>query len=160
MSRISIFCLCVLAVCLQHIVHECAHVCVARILGEKVKKIQWLTYYGGTRVYLENEPDFSKPVDKKWAAIAAAGYVTTNVVGYCLILIYSFAQNIFLKRCCCIAAIMFLIIDSLYFVWGSIGNFGDIIGIRKTLHIPKGVSVLLSVLVMAINIFIIKVVFY
>lgn len=160
MSRISIFCLCVLAVCLQHIVHECAHVCVAKLLGEKVKKIQWLTYYGGTRVYLENEPDFDKPVDKKWAAVAAAGYVTTNVIGYCLIFVYYLAKNIFLKRCCCIAAIMFLIIDSLYFVWGSIGNFGDIIGIRKTLHMPKWVSVLLSVLVMAINIFIIKVVFY
>lgn len=160
MSRISIFCLCVIAVLLQHIVHECAHVCAAKLLGEKVKKIQWFTYHGGTRVYLENEPDYNKPVDKKWAAIAASGYVTTNVIGYCLIIVFYLAQNIFLKRCCCIAAMMFLIIDSLYFVLGSIGNFGDIVGIRKTLHIPKWVSVLLSVLVMAINIFIIKVVFY
>lgn len=157
---ITFFILCVITGFLQHIVHECAHVFVAKLLGEKIKKIQWLTYHGGTRVFFENEPVFNKSTSKKWAAIAAAGYVTTNVIGYCLIFVYHFAQNIFLKRFCCVAAIIFLIIDSLYFVLGSVGDFGDIIGIRKTLHIPKWVSILLSASVMALNIFIIKVVFY
>jgi len=45
---------------------------VAELLGEKVKKIQWLTYHGGTRIYFENEPGFNKTVDKKWTVIAAA----------------------------------------------------------------------------------------
>ena len=139
--------------------YECAHLFVAELLGEKVKKIQWMTYHSGTRVYFENEPDFNKTVSKKWAAIAAAGYITTNVIGYCLIFVYHLAQNIFLKHFCCVAAIIFLITDSLYFMLGSIGDFGDMIGIRKTLHIPKWASVLLSASVMSFNIFMIKVVF-
>lgn len=81
MSRISIFCLCVIAVFLQHIVHECAHVCVAKLLGEKVKKIQWFTYYGGTRVYLENEPDYNKPVDKAPLFSGASVQITTFFSG-------------------------------------------------------------------------------
>ena len=55
---------------------------------------------------------------------------------------------------------MFLITDSLYFTLGSIGNFGDIIGIRDVLNMPKSISVFLSVIVFAINILIIKIAFY
>ena len=72
MSYISFFILCVIAGYLQHIVHECAHVFAAELLGEKVRKIHWFTYHGGTRVYFENEPDFNRAAGKKWAAIAAA----------------------------------------------------------------------------------------
>lgn len=55
---------------------------------------------------------------------------------------------------------MFLVTDSLYFTVGSIGNFGDIIGIRDILNVPKPISVLVSVIGFAVNILIIKLVFY
>lgn len=55
---------------------------------------------------------------------------------------------------------MFLVTDGLYFTLGSIGNFGDIVGIRDILNIPKAISVLLSIIVFSINVLIIKAVFY
>lgn len=55
---------------------------------------------------------------------------------------------------------MFLVTDCLYFTLGSIGNFGDIIGIRDVLNMPKSISTLLSIIVFSVNVFIIKAVFY
>lgn len=160
MNRIAIFSLCVIAVLIQHIIHEYAHVAAIKICGEKVKKIQWFTYYGGTRIFLENEPPENEKIGKKWGIIASAGYVATNVIGYFWVLLFYIIQNIPLKRWCCIAAIMFLLCDSLYFVLGSIGNFGDIIGIRRNRHMSEGISVFLSVFIMLINILVIKSAFY
>ncbi|MDE5859365.1 MAG: hypothetical protein K2H23_03115, partial [Oscillospiraceae bacterium] len=68
--------------------------------------------------------------------------------------------NNFLKLVCYIAAMMFLVTDSLYFTVGSIGNFGDVIGIRDILNMPKSVSVLVSVIGFAVNVLIIRAVFY
>lgn len=150
----------VISVFLSVAVHECAHIFAAKLLGEKVKKIQW---HWPTppliRLHFEHEPDLNKTVSKKWAVIAAAGYVTTNVIGYCLFFVYHLAQNIFLRRFFGMAAGIFLLIDRLYFVEGSIRNFGDIVVIRKALHMPKWVSVLLSALVMFLDIFIIEIAF-
>ena len=53
-----------------------------------------------------------------------------------------------------------MVTDSLYFTLGSIGNFGDVIGVRGVLNMPKSISVLISTIAFAINILIIKVVFY
>ena len=146
---------------LQHFVHECGHMLAAKILGEKIVKVQWFTYHGGTRVFYENEPDdYNKNAAKKWAIIASGGYAATNVLGYSLIFLYYMIPNYYLKLVCYIASMMFLITDCLYFTLGSIGNFGDIIGIRDILNIPKSISVLLSIIVFSINILIIKAVFY
>lgn len=158
--KLLIFCGALLSMGLQHVIHEYAHVFSAKLLGEKVIKIQWLTYHGGTRVFLEHEPDYNAPVEKKWALISASGYLATNLLGYLLTLLYSLSKSIPLKRCLCFPAIAFLSLDCIYFVLGSVGNFGDIVGIRKTLRIPPLLSVLLSVCVLAANIFLILNVYY
>lgn len=146
---------------LQHIVHECGHMLAAKIVGEKIVKVQWFTYRGGTRVFYENEPDdYNKNTAKKWAVIASGGYVATNILGYFLIFLYYIIPNNYLKLVCYISSMMFLITDCLYFTLGSIGNFGDIIGIRDILNIPKSISVIFSIIVFSINIVLIKVVFY
>lgn len=145
---------------LQHIVHECGHMLTAIILGEKIVKVQWFTYHGGTRVFYENEPDYNKSTSKKWAVIASGGYIATNLWGYFFIIFYHMLTNNFLKLFCYIAAMMFLVTDSLYFTVGSIGNFGDVIGIRDVLNMPKSISVLLSVIGFAVNVLIIRAVFY
>lgn len=157
---VYIYFLIIIAGLLQHIVHECGHMLAAIILGEKIVKVQWLTYHGGTRVFYENEPDYNKYTAKKWAIIASGGYAATNILGYFLIFLYNILPSNFLKLVCYIAAMMFLVTDCLYFTLGSIGNFGDIIGIRDILNIPKSISVLLSIIGFSINILIIKVVFY
>ena len=145
---------------LQHIVHECGHMLTAIILSEKIVKVQWFTYHGGTRVFYENEPDYNKSTDKKWAVIASGGYIATNILGYFLVFLYTILTNNFLKLFCYIGAMMFLVTDSLYFTLGSIGNFGDIIGVRDVLNMPKSISVLVSVIGFAVNVLIIKLVFY
>ena len=160
MKRTVILIMCIIAICIQHIIHEYAHVLTAKIFGEKVLKVQWLTYHGGTRVFYENEPDYTKPIAKKWAVIAAGGYIATNVIGYCLILPSHMMPIYYLRYFCYIASMMFLFIDSFYFVIGSIGDFGDIIGVRETLGMPKWISVVISICVMLSNIAIIKIAFY
>jgi len=149
-----------IAICFQHIIHEYAHVLVANLLGEKVVKIQWLTYQGGTRVFYENEPDFKFEVKKKWAGIAGAGYIVTNCLGYVFTMIFIMLQNSWFKAFLCIVSMIFLFVDSLYFTLGSIFNFGDVIGISKVLNISKSLSIFFSFLVLFINILIIAVVFY
>lgn len=155
-----IFPLIIIAGLLQHIVHECGHMLTAIILGEKIVKVQWFTYHGGTRVFYENEPDYNKNTAKKWAVIAFGGYIATNIAGYFFIFLYKIIPNNFLKLVCYILAMMFLVTDSLYFTVGSIGSFGDIIGIRDILNVSKPISVLVSVIGFAVNILIIKLVFY
>lgn len=64
MRFIFIFLIIILGL-LQHIVHECGHMLAAKIMGEKVVKVQWFTYHGGTRVFYENEPDdYNKNAEK------------------------------------------------------------------------------------------------
>ena len=155
-----IFPLIIITGLLQHIAHECGHMLTAIILGEKIVKVQWFTYHGGTRIFYENEPDYNKSTAKKWAVIALGGYISTNLSVYFFIFLYYMLTNNFLKLFCYIAAMMFLVTDSLYFTLGSIGNFGDIIGIRDVLNMPKSISVLVSVIGFAVNVLIIKLVFY
>jgi len=38
---------------------------------------------------------------------------------------------------------VFLFCDSLYFLGGSIGNFGDVVGVRETIKISRKLSILL-----------------
>jgi hypothetical protein len=62
-----------LALCIQHPIHEFSHVIATQLCGEKVTRIQWLSYHGGTRVFYENEPDFmSENINRKWVFIAGA----------------------------------------------------------------------------------------
>lgn len=145
---------------IQHPLHELSHVAMAKIFGEKVTRIQWLTYQGGTRVFYQNEPDFNMKIPKKWAWISSAGYLTTNLCGYLLVLIYFLLPNGMVKAFVCILSIVFLLADSSYFVLGSVFNFGDVIGIKKTLNISKTLTIAISSLVLAFNCFIIWKAFY
>lgn len=160
MYRIVIIIIGLFSVALQHVVHEFSHAVAAHLLGEKVVRIQWLTYQGGTRVFFENEPDFTCNPAKKWGIIAASGYFVTNTIGYILTAVYYFSNSILVKRVTCIPAIMFLTIDCIYFVLGSFGNFGDITGIRKTFHIPRWLTNILTVLMLAFNLWIVISIFY
>ena len=141
-----------IALCFQHIIHEYSHVIAAAIFKEKVSRIQWLTYHGGTRVFYENEPDLSSQnIQKKWAVISGAGFITTALLSYLFLLLYFLIENAWIKTGLCFFAIMFLMVDSLYFALGSIFNFGDIIGVRKTLGISKRISVVLCVTVFLLH---------
>lgn len=148
------------AVALQHLVHEFAHVCAARLFGVKVTRVQWLTYRGGTRVFYENEPDFTASAPKKWAVIAGAGYIATNGLAYILTGVYACLPQGWVKAFAAVLCVVFLLGDGAYFVLGSIFDFGDIVGVRNTLKLPKQLSVALAVGVLAINAAIGKTVFY
>ena len=150
-----------IALCFQHIIHEYSHVLAALIYKEKVSHIQWLTYHGGTRVFFMNEPDFSSQhIDKKWAVIAGAGFTVTTIFGYLFLCLYFRVESPWIKTWLCFFTIIFLIVDSLYFVLGSILNFGDIIGIRETVKIPKWLSVVLCSAVFLLHCTIIYFCFY
>jgi hypothetical protein len=53
-----------------------------------------------------------------------------------------------------------LVVDSLYFLVGSIGDFGDIVGVRETMKIPKKPTTLLCAAIFAFNLAIILRCFY
>lgn len=149
--------LCIIVACiLQHIIHELSHAIAAYAYKIKVKKIQWLTYYGGTKVWLEEEPDYKSeaPVAKKWAVIAAAGFISTNIIAYLSVILYHLLpspQFTYVRVFFYFMGILFLFSDSAYFLLGSMGNFGDIVGIRKTLGFSKTMSIILSGIVFALN---------
>lgn len=148
----------------QHLIHEYAHVVAAKIFDVKVIRIQWITYKGGTKVFFENEPDFfndsAEIISKKWAWISIAGYLVTNVIGYFLVLIFLLLENGWVKGAVCYFCIIFLIVDSLYFLLGSILNFGDIVGARKTLYVSRRLSIIGTSIILALNLALINKMFY
>ena len=140
------------ALCFQHIIHEYSHVLTAAIFKEKVSRIQWFTYHGGTRVFYENEPDLSSEhIHKKWAVISGAGFVSTAIFSYMFLLLYFLVESAWIKTGLCFFAIMFLVVDSLYFALGSIFDFGDIIGVRKTVHMAKWVSIVICTTIFSLH---------
>lgn len=143
----------------QHLIHEYSHVVAAKRMGFKVLRIQWLTYHGGTKVFFEGEPDFDhpkEPLDTRWAWVSIAGFLVTNVIGYLSVAVFSVLENGWVKAAVCYWGIVFLSVDSLYFLLGSVFDFGDIVGFRKTLRISKGLSVLTAFLVFLLNLFLIN----
>lgn len=168
MAHLISFGLALVAVCFQHVLHELSHAVAARLFGVRVTRIQWLTYQGGTRVFYENEPDFisddtsntSDSISKKWAVIAGAGFLTTTILGYLFTAAYFLVSNDILKIGLCFFSIIFLLADSLYFVMGSIGNFGDIVGIRKIMKLPKKPTILICVLLFLFHLAIVLRSFY
>lgn len=146
---------------ISHIVHEFGHMLAAIISGEKIVKVQWLTYHGGTRVFYENESqDYNKDTHKKWAVISAAGYAATILLGYLMILLYFIVPNSYVKLFAFAETMICFISDGGYFILGSLGNFGDIVGIRDIMGIPKPITVVISVLIFAVNMLVIRAVFY
>lgn len=150
----------ILACLLTHIVHECGHMLFAKISGEKIIKTEWFKN-GGTRVFYENEPkDYNKDTPKKWAFIAFGGYASTIVTGYLMIALCYSSPNYYIRLFAFFEAMICFISDGGYFILGSIGNGGDVIGIRDILGIPKPIMILLSVMIFAVNMLVVKIVFY
>jgi len=153
--------LALVALCFQHLLHELSHVAAARLFGVRVMRIQWLTYQGGTRVFYENEPDLtSDNISKKWAAIAGAGFLTTTILGYLFTAAYFLVSNNTLKISLCFFSIIFLLVDSLYFIIGSIGHFGDIVGIQKIMKIPQRLTILICTVIFLFHLAIVLRSFY
>lgn len=168
MAHLISFGLALVTVCSQHVLHELSHAVVARLFGVRVTRIQWLTYHGGTRVFYENEPDFisddinntSDSISKKWAVIASAGFLTTTTLGYFFTAAYFLVPNNTLKIGLCFFSIIFLFVDSLYFLIGSIGDFGDVVGIRKIMKLPKKLTILICTVIFLFHLEIILRSFY
>ncbi len=164
---IACFTIFLIVILLQNVIHEYAHVMVAKLKGVKVIKIQWFTYSKlvfGTRVFFEKEPNFDEDnIEKKWGWIAAAGYISTTGIGYIVTIIYFLYfkyMSSWVILVSCLLSMVFLTFDPLYFTLGSIFDFGDIIGFRKAFKIEKSVSILFSLLVLTLNILLIRLVWY
>ncbi|MHB8065362.1 MAG: hypothetical protein ACYDG2_22580 [Ruminiclostridium sp.] len=136
-----------------------SHVFAAKICSIRVYHIQWYTYHGGTRVFYNNEPDFNsdKIIHKKWAFIAGAGLLFTTLIGYFLTFVYlTLVGNVpaWIAVFLYINALAYIHADSAYFFVGSLLNFGEVIGVRRTLDISKNLSIVYSFAVLLINVFI------
>ena len=151
----------------QHVVHEYSHILVAKLNGIRTIKVQWFTYPKfllGTRVFFENEPEFGEEIiERKWGWVAIAGFVSTTLVGYTLIIIYIlFSKHIpnWLVMVICFFSMAFLTFDSLYFALRSIFSFGDITGVRKAFGIKKLTSILVSMIILSFNFLLIRLIWY
>ncbi len=81
---------------LQHVTHELMHVFVAKKQGLVVTKIQWFTYYGGTKVFIEGEDavvNGEAPVTKAWVYMNAAEIFGTTLLAYVFCGIYLVAAD-------------------------------------------------------------------
>lgn len=152
---IYFICICFIIACaaLQHITHELSHVLAAVICREKVTRIQWLTYNGGTKVFFLNEPDFdTAPIPKRWAFISAAGFIGTNILAYIFTVVFLLVPSGYVKLFFLIAAGIFLVTDSTHFLLAVIFDFGDAYGLKRTLKCSKGILMLAAILNVLINI--------
>lgn len=151
---------------LQNIIHECAHILVAKFNGVRVIKIQWFSYSKllGTRVFFDEEPKICENnIEKKWGWISLAGFIGTTILGYIFTvigLLYMKYMTNLLIAIVCVFSLIFLTFDPLYFVFGSIFNFGDVVGFKSAFRVKKSISVLFSMLVLLLNILLIRLVWY
>jgi len=160
---IGVLIILLLVLLLQHIIHEYAHVLIAKVVGVRTIRIQWFTYSKivlGTKVFFENEPTFNEEnLGKKWGWISIAGLMSTLPIGYIftiIYLIYSKYMDNWLMLVVWLFSVVFLICDPLYFFIGSVLSLGDVVGFRKVFNIKKSVSIIVCLLVLLINWLIIK----
>lgn len=144
----------IISASLQHIIHELSHAVVGKICGLKLIKIQWLTFHGGTKVFFENEPDFSDDtahISKQWAYMSAAGIFATNTLAYLFAIIYFILPVGYFKLFMWVLSIMFLVTDSGYALLGSAGNFGDTYCVRRFYNLSRAKMALISLLLFIFN---------
>ena len=82
------------------------------------------------------------------------------MIGYLSALVFLLLKDGWVKGAVCYFSIIFLAIDSLYFFLGSIFNFGDIVGFRKTLSISRPLSIMGASIIFALNLTLISRLFY
>lgn len=146
----------IVMVLLQHMVHESAHIVVARLMNIKIIKVHWLTYSKclGTRIYYENEPDLKdNQIDKKWGGVSLAGGGVTTLIGYVAIVLYCFnLESLVLFM----MAVIFVLMDSFYFMMGSFFSFGDVLGIGRAFKIPRWLLISGSMCLFLFNIYLVN----
>ena len=104
----------IISVLIQHVTHELLHVLVGRLMGFKLKRIQWFSYYGGTRVFFENEPeisDDSSDIPKEWFLTSAAGIVGTTLLGYISVFIFAVIPTNLFRLFMWVLSIMLMLTD-------------------------------------------------
>lgn len=149
----------IISVLIQHVTHELLHVLVGRLMGFSLKRIQWFTYYGGTRVFFENEPEISDEatdVPKEWFLTSAAGIVGTTLLGYISVFIFAVIPTNLFRLFMWVLSIMLLLTDSSYALAGSAGNFGDMCCIGKYLKWSRKKKIAVSLVLFIVNCIIVK----
>ncbi|MDF2923702.1 MAG: hypothetical protein K0R57_2616 [Paenibacillaceae bacterium] len=164
-ERLITILLTLIALAFQHIIHEVSHIIAAKYTGIKVLRVQWLTYHGGTRVFYEDEPDLRTDLNigKKWGMISGAGFMITNTLGYIGAISLQLIDNTshaWMKVALTFLVLIFLSVDCIYFLLGSIFDFGDIMGVRAVWHISKMISIILCGFMVVFNFAIIKILIY
>lgn len=112
------------------------HVFVAKKQGLVVTKIQWFTYYGGTKVFIEGEDavvNGEAPVTKAWVYMNAAGIFGTTLLAYVFCGIYLVAADGIFKLFLWELAMVFLLTDCGYFLLCAFGDCGDMYLINRYL---------------------------
>lgn len=138
---------------LQHFSHELLHVFVAKRMGLLVNKIQWFTYHGGTKVYIDGEEqvlELDRDIPKGWIYTNLAGIVGTTILAYLFCVVYFFLDIGYLKLFMWELAMIFLLTDSSYALVCSFGNCGDFYLVNKKFK-SKNVLRCLSVLLFSFN---------
>lgn len=126
----------IISALLQHVTHELMHVFVAKKQGLVVTKIQWFTYYGGTKVFIEGEDavvNGEAPVTKAWVYMNAAGIFGTTLLAYVFCGIYLVAADGIFKLFLWELAMVFLLTDCGYFLLCAFGDCGDMYLINRYL---------------------------
>jgi hypothetical protein len=137
---------------LQHVVHEYAHILMARTQGVQVVRVHWFTYAGGTRVFYQGEPSVDQDqIDTKWGRIALGGLIGTTLTGYLLISIFLcglYYQSAWSLVILFFGSVIFLMTDPFYFLIGALFEFGDVVGVMKAFRLRKSVVIVISLLLL------------
>ena len=137
---------------LQHVSHELLHVFVAKKTGLTVKRIQWFTYHGGTKVFIDGEEQIlgsDGDVPKEWVYTNLAGIIGTTILAYIFCAIYFLLDVGYLKLFIWELAMIFLLTDSSYALICSFGNCGDFYLVNKKfnrINLLKCLSVLIFII--------------
>ena len=140
---------------LQHVSHELLHVFVGKKMGLSINKIQWFTYHGGTKVFVEGEEQVIESdgdIPKEWIYMNLAGIIGTTIFAYLFCIIYFLLNIGYLKLFMWELATIFLLTDSSYALVCSFGNCGDFYLVNKKLK-NKNILRCLSVLLFIFNCF-------
>ena len=140
---------------LQHVSHELLHVFVGKKMGLSINKIQWFTYHGGTKVFVEGEEQMIESdgdIPKEWIYMNLAGIIGTTIFSYLFCVIYFLLNIGYLKLFMWELATIFLLTDSSYALVCAFGNCGDFYLVNKKLK-NKNILRCLSVLLFVFNCF-------
>lgn len=138
---------------LQHVSYEFLHVFGAKKMGLTIKKIQWFTCHGGTKVFIDGEEQIlasDRDIPKEWIYMNLAGIIGTTILAYMFCVLYFLLGIGYLKLFIWELAMIFLLTDSSYALVCSFGNCGDFYLVNKKFN-RKNLLRCLSVLIFIFN---------